>query len=77
MFPRASVCSRTHLPPFLLLPGLFIPALPPKKALGILDDDFLVERLADLGDFLVRVSAHGMLRDCAAFRCAWVCVWGG
>ncbi len=54
--------------------GLFIPALPPKKALGILDDDFLVERLADLGDFLVRVSAHGMLRDCAAFRCcARVC----
>ena len=49
-------------------PGLFIPALPPKKALGILDDDFLVERMIDLGDFLVRVSAHGMLRDCAAFR---------
>jgi hypothetical protein len=54
--------------------GLFIPALPPKKALGILDDDFLVERMIDLGDFLVRVSAHGMLRDCAAFRYGDDCI---
>ena len=33
--------------------GVFVPPMPPKKPLGILDDEFLDERLRDLGRFLV------------------------
>lgn len=49
-------------------PGYFVPPLPPKKAIGNLNEDFLDERQGDLHRFMNRLCQDPVLPNNLAFR---------
>ena len=52
-----------------LFPGVFVPALPPKKRFGNMDENFIAdERRPGLERFLNRIAATPILADCVPFQ---------
>jgi sorting nexin-1/2 len=57
---RTVLCSRW--------PGLFVPAIPPKKAVGNKDVKFIIERRYYLERFLKQMSQFSILLNSEEFR---------
>ena len=50
-------------------PGYYIPAIPPKKALGNLDPDFIRARLSFLDNFVKQLGQYTFLVESFEFSC--------
>jgi len=50
-------------------PGYYIPAIPPKKALGNLDPDFIRARLSFLDNFIKQLGQYTFLVESFEFSC--------
>ena len=50
-------------------PGYYIPAIPPKKALGNMETDFIRNRLAHLDNFIKQLGQYSFLIESFEFSC--------
>ena len=50
-------------------PGYYIPAIPPKKALGNMDVDFIKARLSFLDNFVKQLGQYSFLVESFEFSC--------